>query len=105
MVSHGIQVDPIFNYANPTALDLFEMDWGAFTKLPSRLSAEFMEQGERAILLERVAQQGFVDDYCGVRISATGKRFMVRNACVWNLADEKGAYYGQAALLKEWVFL
>jgi len=105
VVSHGTEPDPIFNYANPTALELFEMDWATFTKLPSRLSAEAMEREARANLLARVSQHGFVDDYSGVRISATGKRFMVKNATVWNLADENGAYYGQAALLKEWTYL
>jgi len=105
LVSHGIESDPIFNYANPTALELFEMDWAAFTKLPSRLSAEAMEREARARLLARVMVHGFVDDYSGVRISSTGKRFMVKNATVWNLADEIGAYYGQAALLKEWTYL
>lgn len=105
VVSHGTQADPIFNYANLTALALFEMDWATFTHLPSRLSAEEMEQEARASLLARVSQHGFVDDYSGVRISATGKRFMVKNATVWNLADENGAYYGQAALLKEWELL
>lgn len=105
VVSHGTQADPIFNYANQTALDLFEMDWQAFTRLPSHLSAEAMEQEARASLLQRVARHGFVDDYSGVRISATGKRFMVKNACVWNLSDDSGAYYGQAALLKDWEYL
>ncbi|MFM9912134.1 MAG: MEKHLA domain-containing protein [Methylophilaceae bacterium] len=105
VVSHGVEPDPIFNYANATALKLFEMDWATFTQLPSRLSAEEIEREARASLLARVAQHGFVDDYCGVRVSATGKRFMVKNACVWNLADESGVYYGQAALLKEWEYL
>ncbi len=40
VVSHGTESDPIFNYANPTALKLFEMDFESFTQLPSRKSAE-----------------------------------------------------------------
>lgn len=39
-MSHGLEVDPVFNYANQCALDLFEMTWEDFIKLPSRLSAE-----------------------------------------------------------------
>lgn len=30
VVSHGTEADPVFNYANRTALQLFEMDWDAF---------------------------------------------------------------------------
>ena len=102
VVSHGTEADPIFNYANQTALQLFEMTWTDFTSLPSRLSAEPMAQGERDRLLLRVSTQGYIDDYSGVRISNTGRRFLIRNATVWNLLDEMGQPYGQAALLREW---
>lgn len=102
VVSHGLEADPIFNYANRTALELFEMDWQQFTQLPSRLSAEPMERNARASLLDRVARHGFIEDYSGVRVSANGNRFMIRNATVWNLTDEKGNPYGQAAMIPEW---
>jgi hypothetical protein len=102
VVSHGTQPDPIFNYANQAALSLFDMSWAAFTALPSRLSAEPVLQAEREQLLARVARHGYIDDYSGVRISRTGKRFQIRNANVWNLLDEAGNPYGQAALLQEW---
>jgi hypothetical protein len=102
VLSHGTQPDPIFNYGNQTALRLFEMSWETFTTLPSRLSAEPLVQAERDRLLARVAAHGFIDDYTGVRVSSTGKRFLIRNATVWNLLEETGRPYGQAALLKEW---
>lgn len=105
VVSHGVEADPIFNYANQKALDLFEMQWEDFVQLPSRLSAEEMQRDARARLLERVTRYGFVDDYAGVRISSSGRRFLVRNATVWNLLDESGLYRGQAALLKDWEYL
>ena len=105
VVSHGLEADPVFNYGNQAALNLFEMNWDEFTKLPSRLSAEAIEREARARLLVRVMLNGYVDDYSGVRISAKGKRFMVKNATIWNLTDETGAYYGQAALLKNWEFI
>ncbi len=46
VVSHGIQEDPVFNYANNIALELFEMTWDEFTALPSRLSAEPVKRSE-----------------------------------------------------------
>jgi hypothetical protein len=102
VVSHGTQVDPVFNYANNRALELFEMTWEEFTMLPSRLSAEAPDQAERARLLEKVSRQGYVDDYSGVRISKSGRKFIIRNATVWNLYDAHGNYYGQAALIRDW---
>lgn len=105
VLSHGTQADPIFNYGNKTALELFEMEWDDFIKLPSRLSAEQVAQEERNRLLARVNEFGFIDDYKGVRISSTGKRFMVEDAIVWNLLDVEGIYRGQAAALYKWRWL
>lgn len=102
LLSHGMEADPVFNYGNRRALELFEMSWEQFTRLPSRLSAEPMLQAERAQLLARVAQHGYIDDYSGVRISSSGKRFLIRNATVWNVVDEAGQPCGQAALLPQW---
>lgn len=102
VVSHDTGEDPVFNYANRTAQSVFEMDWQAFTRLPSRKSAEPVNRAERARLLARVTQQGFIDDYRGVRISATGRRFRIEEATVWNLVDENGTYRGQAAVFYRW---
>ncbi len=102
VVSHGIQNDPVFNYGNRTALALFEMTWAEFTVLPSRLSAEPMQQIDRDRLLQQVTLRGYIDDYTGVRISKHGNRLLIRNATVWNILNETGAYAGQAALLREW---
>lgn len=105
VVSHNTQDDPVFNYRNETALDLFELSWDDFTKLHSRKSAEPVNRKERARLLKRVTESGFIDDYCGIRISSTGKRFEVKSATVWNVIDEKGVYRGQAATFDNWSFL
>ena len=105
VVSHNTDVDPVFNYANTTAMELFEMDWAAVTALPSRLSAEAISQDERARLLNRVTEHGFIDDYSGVRISSSGKRFRIDNATVWNLIDKDGSYAGQAAMFSNWLFV
>jgi hypothetical protein len=102
IVAHGTEPDPIFFFGNATALRLFECDFAAFKCLPSRFSAEPLLRDERARLLERVARTGFIDDYAGIRISATGRRFSIRSACVWNLTDSEGHPAGQAAAFAEW---
>jgi len=97
IVAHGLEADPVFFYGNRMALQFFEMDFAAFTRLPSRLSAEPVARAERAQLLARVSRDGFIDDYAGVRVSATGRRFRIERATVWNLIDEHGQCHGQAA--------
>ncbi len=102
VVAHGTQPDPVFCYGNRMALELFELDFAAFTALPSRLSAEPLVREERAALLERVNRCGFIDDYAGVRISSSGRRFRISMATVWNLIDAEGVHRGQAATFSRW---
>mgnify|MGYP001439022604 FL=1 len=102
VVSHGTQDDPILNYGNATALEMWEMDFTTLTPTPSRLTAEPVHRDERARLLKRTTEDGFVDDYRGIRISRTGKRFQIHQAIVWNLLDTSGVYRGQAATFSEW---
>ena len=103
IVAHGTEADPIFFYGNRLALQAFEMDFPAFTRLPSRFSAEPLAREERARLLERVTRDGFIDDYAGVRISALGRRFRIEQAVVWNLIDRDGVVHGQAASFDNWL--
>lgn len=102
VLSHGTQEDPIFNYGNRCAQELFEMDWETLTALPSRFSAEPLHRGERQQLLEDVRTQGYSDNYRGIRISATGKRFYIESARIWMLLDTKGETVGQAATFSDW---
>jgi hypothetical protein len=105
VVSHNTAADPVFNYANLKALELFGFSWEEFTQLPSRLSAEPIHQLERDKLLAEVTQKGYLESYQGIRITKTGSRFLIKNAVVWNLLDNKGIYAGQAARFEEWEFL
>ncbi|MEN8168051.1 MAG: MEKHLA domain-containing protein [Pseudomonadota bacterium] len=102
VVSHDTSADPIFNYANQTALLLFEMSWEEFTTLPSRCSADTPNQEERTRQLDEVTRKGFIENYSGIRISKKGNRFVIENAVVWNLIDPSGNYRGQAATFNEW---
>jgi ribosomal protein L15E len=81
------------------------MSWEELTRTPSRLTAEAPNREERARLLEAVAKRGFIDDYSGVRISKSGKRFKISRATVWNLVSENGEPRGQAATFSDWKFI
>ena len=102
VVSHGTEADPVLNYGNRTALGLWEMPWQDLVRTPSRLTAEPVHRDERSRLLERTRTAGFVDDYSGVRISRTGRRFRIEQAIVWNLVDASGSHRGQAATFDRW---
>ena len=104
-VSHGTEADPVLNYGNAAALALWEMPWAELTRTPSRLTAEAPNREERARLLDAVKQHGFIDDYSGVRISKTGRRFRIAQATVWNLISPEGNPCGQAAQFSRWEFL
>ncbi|MBI1313161.1 MEKHLA domain-containing protein [bacterium] len=105
VVSHGTQADPLLNYANQTALDLWQVDVPTLLTMPSRTTAEPMHRDERARLLERTTRDGYVDDYRGIRIASTGRQFLIERATVWNLLDNDDQYVGQAATFSEWKFL
>jgi MEKHLA domain len=98
IVAHGTEDDPVFFYGNRLALELFEMDFNEFARLPSRFSAEPLAREERARLLDQVTRRGYVDGYCGMRIASSGRRFMIADGTVWNLIDENGIRHGQAAV-------
>ncbi len=105
LVSHGTEADPVLNYGNATALALWEMSWAEFTQTPSRLTAEAPNREEHARLLAAVTANGFIDNYSGVRISKTGRRFRITQATVWNLLTEDGLPCGQAASFQSWTYL
>jgi hypothetical protein len=105
VVSHGTEDDPVLNYGNRVALELWEMPWQRLTQTPSRLTAEPMNQAERAGMLSRAREKGYIDNYRGVRITATGRRFLVERAIVWNVIDEHGTRVGQAATFSQWTWM
>ena len=102
LASHGIETDPILNYGNAQALQLWEMNWQEFVATPSRVTAEPVNQAERARMLHQAATQGWIRNYRGVRISKTGKRFLVEQATVWNVIDQHRHKVGQAATFSTW---
>ena len=105
LLSHGTQTDPIFNYGNQMALELWSISWEQLIHTPSRLSAEAENRATRSMMLEKVATQGYIDDCQGIRISTTGKRFRIKQAIVWNLTNELDLKCGQAASFSNWEWL
>ncbi len=101
LVSHNGANDPILNYGNPFALNLWELSWDEFTRTPSRKTAEADLREKRQQMLSIAEKQGYFDNYEGIRISRTGKRFLIKNAIIWNVLDENNKKIGQAAYFTE----
>jgi hypothetical protein len=105
ILAHGTQPDPILFYGDRQALELFEVSAEQLLQTPSRLTAETPERAERARLLDQVRRRGIIEDYAGVRVTASGRRFRIERASVWNLLDEAGEIHGQAAAFDSWMRL
>jgi hypothetical protein len=105
LLSHGTEADPLFNYANLKAQGLWELDWDYLIGTPSRRSAEAGAQADRSEALTAALQHGFVANYSGIRIAASGRRFRIEDGVIWNLMDAYERLQGQAAMFSRWQFL
>ncbi|MGE5259437.1 MAG: MEKHLA domain-containing protein [Actinomycetota bacterium] len=102
VLAHDASEDPKFIYANKCAQACFEYDVDEITTLPSRLSADLADRAERQVLLDAVAQHGFMSGYRGVRVAKSGRRFLIEDGVVWELIDAEGLRHGQAAAFSSW---
>jgi hypothetical protein len=108
VLSHDTQTSPIFNYGNQAALQLWEVDWDTLTKMPSVQTVappDIEEEKTRAQMLKKVAEQGYITGYEGIRINSRGKLMRISEVTVWNIMDLSGCYCGQAATYNKWAFL
>lgn len=102
VVSHGVEMDPILNYGNHMALNLWELSWEQLIQTPSRLTAEPDDRAERARMLLHAKRHGYFEGYRGVRVSSTGRRFLIEQALIWTVVDSVGQSIGQAATFSHW---
>lgn len=102
ILAHTADADPMFMYGNKAAQKCFDYTWQELIRLPSRLSAEAPNREERQEFLERVKRDGFARGYRGVRVTKTGKRFMIEDATLWQLYDQGHRFHGQAVIIPRW---
>ncbi len=108
IVSHGKEINPILNYGNQTALNLWEMSWEEFTQTPSKKTVNSLNSEElkqRSQMLEEAQNKGFIENYRGVRVSRTRKQFLIENAIIWNVIASNNQKLGQAATFSSWTYL
>jgi PAS domain S-box-containing protein len=103
LLAHDTSPDPLFTYANRVAQEYFGYSWDEFVGMPSRLSATAGQaRDERQLFMDMVQRQGYADNYRGLRITKSGRRFWIQDATVWNLIDAESVLVGQAALIRSW---
>ena len=91
--------EDVFDYGNKAALGLFELAFDDFVGMKSTKSADEADaatQAERRALLDEAAEKGVIENYSGVRVSSTGRKFRIEDATVWTLAAADGEKIGQA---------
>ena len=79
--------------------------WDQITTLHSTYTAEPQNREVRQRFLAQVLQDGYVDNYTGVRIAFDKSRFEIRKATVWNVIVNNNERIGQAAYFAEWTDL
>ena len=104
ILSHDVIVidgkrDNIYNYANRTALKVFERTFAELTRIPSKKCVAESEESQlsRNTLLSACFTKGWVK-FDATRVSANGKTVQLRDAILYNLFDKRGIYYGQAVV-------
>lgn len=98
--SNGVRQN-IYNYANATALRLFERTFAEQTALASSQSAAPLPrtQAQRNTLLAQCLARGWVK-FSTERLSASGKPVLLQDAILFNLIDSAGVYAGQAVVFE-----
>lgn len=105
VLSHNTAADPVLTYGNLAAQELWEMGWKQLTSMPSRLTAEPGHRAQRDAMFAEMRANGFISSYAGVRISASDRRFEIRNAVIWPLLGPGGVNLGEAATFRDFEFL
>lgn len=102
LLAHNAASDPLFTFANDTALRAFGYTRHELIGMPSRLSASVgVDLQERKRLFKALESTGHYSPYCGRRRSKNGTTFWILDTTVWNVTDETGQHLGQAALIRE----
>ncbi len=101
-MAHDNSSDPCLNYANSAALQLWNRRWDDMIGMPSRLTTPQEEQKQRKAALAQASKRHAIKNYQGIRINSQGELFIIKNARIWTLFDEKNHPCGQAATFDCW---
>lgn len=99
VLAHDTSPAPLLDWANLAAARAFDATPEGLLGRASSATAPPDAVADRRQLFEILARRGFVTGYSGVRISLTGRRFVIEDVTVFSLADETGRPAGHAAVI------
>jgi len=99
VLAHDTAPQPLLDWANQAAARAFDATPESLLGKLSSATAPPDATADRRALFDVLARQGFVTGYSGVRISLTGRRFIIENVAVFALVDEAGHPAGHAAVI------
>ena len=99
VLAHDTSTDPLLDWANLAAGRAFDAAPESLLGRPSADTAPADAVADRNELFDVLARQGFVTGYSGVRISLSGRRFVIDDVTVFEVADAAGRPAGHAAVI------
>jgi hypothetical protein len=99
VLAHDTSPQPLLDWANLAALAAFDATPESLLGRPSADTAPADAAADRRVLFDVLARQGFVTGYSGVRISLTGRRFVIDDVTVLEVTDATGRPAGHAAVI------
>ena len=99
VLAHDASPAPLLDWANLAAARAFDATPESLLGRPSADTAPTDAVSDRRALFEVLAGQGFVTGYSGVRISLTGRRFVIDDVTVFEVTGAAGRPAGHAAVI------
>lgn len=99
VLAHDTSPAPLLDWVNLAAARAFDATPETLLGRPSAATAPAEAIADRQHLFTLLAEHGFVTGYSGVRISLTGRRFIIDDVTVLTLADTSGRQAGHAAVI------
>lgn len=92
-------------YGNLAAQALLKLDWASLIEMESQDSTSPEHRIAREAMFDQMRVAGFIDYYTGVRRTAAGEEFEVRNATIWQVSTPNGLVVAEAVAFSEYSFL
>ena len=99
ILAHDTSPQPLLDWVNRAAAEAFDATPETLLGRPSADTAPADAKAGRRTLFEELATRGFVTGYSGVRISLTGRRFIIDDVTVFEVTDASGRPAGHAAVI------
>lgn len=99
VLAHDTAPQPRLDWANRAAAMAFDATPESLLGRPSAATTPADAVADRGKLFEALARDRFVTGYSGVRVSLTGRRFVIDDVTVFEVTDADGRPAGHAAVI------